>query len=73
MTNLEWIMKNWDKEIDNKYKTIGRLFSFKDACGFITIKYCEMINGNCPQCVYTWLNEEATKDNNAYFNNVQED
>lgn len=72
MKNYEWIMKNWDKKIDNPYKTIGRLFSFKDTCIFITVEYCNM-TCNCPQCVYTWLNEEATKDNNAYFNNVQED
>ena len=72
MTNYEWIMKNWDKKIDNPYKTIGRLFSFRSICNVITMKYCDK-TGNCPQCVYTWLHTEATKDNNGYFDNVQED
>ena len=73
MTNLEWLFKNWDKKIDNSDKTVGHLFSIKDTCAFITMKYCELINGNCSQCVYTWLHTEATKDNNGYFDNVQED
>ena len=72
MTNYEWIMKNWDKEIDNPYKTIGRLFVFRGICFFITMKYCDM-TGNCQQCAYTWLHTEASKDNNIYFNNVQKD
>ena len=73
MTNVEWVFKNWDKEIDNSHKTIGRLFPFKNICSFITMKYCEKINGNCKQCVYTWLQSEAAKDNNIYFDDVQED
>ena len=72
MTNYEWIMKNWDKKIDNRYKTIGRLFTFRGCCLIITFEYCDR-TGDCSQCVYTWLHSEPAKDNNFYFDNVQED
>lgn len=72
MTNYEWIMKNWDKKIDDIYNTVGKLVTFGSLCSFITRKYCD-IKGSCTQCVYTWLHAEATKGNNLYFNDVQED
>ena len=72
MTNYEWLIKNWDKKIDNSNKTVGQLFSFKSTCIFITMKYCEM-NGSCSKCVYTWLHSEASKDTNIFFHDVQAD
>lgn len=72
MTNYEWLMKNWDKKIDNSNKTVGQLFSFISTCTFITMEYCNM-TGYCSQCVYTWLNTEASKDNNRLFDDVQKD
>ena len=71
MTNYEWLIKNWDKKIDNSNKTVGQLFSFKSTCTFIAMKYCEM-NGSCSKCVYTWLHSEASKDTNRLFDDVQE-
>lgn len=71
MKNYEWIMKNWDKKVNDKLicNTIGLVIAKTSACGLI--KKC--IYTDCSECIHEWLNEEATKDNNIYFNDVQKD
>lgn len=70
MKNYEWIIKNWNKKMNVTIcdKTVGILISKNSACGFI--KKCKP---NCWKCIEEWLNAEATKDNNLYFDDVQED
>ena len=70
MTNYEWIMKNWDKKVDELSRnTIGLVVAKASAC--FLIKQCKY--SDCSKCIYEWLNEESTKDNNIYFDDVQKD
>lgn len=70
MTNYEWLIKNWDKKVQTFDKTVGDLFTSKISCFFIS--KCSK-SYNCSSCFLEWLDSEATKDNNFYFDDVQKD
>lgn len=71
MTNLEWIMKNWDKKVNDELicNTVGLFFAKNGCCGLI--KRCKYTD--CSKCIYEWMNAKASKDNNIYFEDVQKD